>query len=128
MSILLVLGPWILEEQILFRNVRESPKKAAFLTRITESSAVKLITWSRVYLVHPAWEQVWVYVALEQQLGQLVKRLDVDRSSLLSRAFLSLIPDGLWTHQVTDSIDTNILGSVFESTNYYMIRCKCRKK
>jgi len=66
MSILLVLGPWILEEQILFRSVRESPKKAAFL--ITEPSAVKLITWSCAYLVLPAWQQVWVYVAIEQQL------------------------------------------------------------
>jgi hypothetical protein len=69
-----------------------------------------------------------VCVALEQQLSQLVKRLDADRRSLPCREFLSLIPNGLWAHQVTDSIDTNILVSVFESTDDYMIRCKCRKK
>jgi hypothetical protein len=60
-------------------------------------------------------------------VGQSVKRLDGYLSSIPCRAFLSPIPGRLWGHPVTDSTDTDIFGLVFESTNDYMIRDKCKK-
>lgn len=109
---------WILVVHILFRNFWKSHRKAAFLTRINESSAVKLKTRSCAYLVLPAWEQVWVCVVLEQQLGQSVKRLDADRSSVPDWFSIWPITDRRWAYPVTDSIDTDILVWVFVSKKW----------
>jgi hypothetical protein len=53
--------------------------------------------------------------ALEQEVVQRVKRLDVDWSSILERGFLLTIPDSLLAHQTTQRIDTDTVGSVFVS-------------